>query len=176
MVWASAGVAGGEVVFDLRVGALKLRQPEVLALVNVAGVDVAEIGSQQVQRQGVAEDLFHRMLHFGALAVHAQRLEQFDARRDGKLVEGVGDDPRGVTGLQFGQLLAGGDQQQALVVDGQGADQRGQAAVLQPAAVHHRQILQRLQPVEDQQRAARAPCRSAAAAGGGCPASGRRSR
>ncbi len=113
---------------------------------------VGKESAEQLQRQRVPAGILPRRLHLGFRADDLQVAQQGNRRLLHQLVELLLRGRRLV--LDVLQVLAGGDDAQAGIVGGQTLQERFEGLILEPPGLRivHR-ILQRLDAVQDEQRA-----------------------
>ena len=133
----------------LQVGLLELH---LLVMTDVLVVGIGEESAEQLQRQRVPAGILPGRLHLGFRADDLQVAQEGDRRLLHQLVELLLLGRRLV--LDVLQVLAGGDDAQAGIVGGQTLQERFEGLILEPPGLRivHR-ILQRLDAVEDEQRA-----------------------
>ena len=115
---------------------------------------LGEVTAQQVEREGVAGDVFDEVLEFDCGSPDAEGFQKFDAGGGGEVLQfqhrcgGVAE------GRQVGHSLAGGHQAEAGIALGQAPEQGSQCGITELAGQRTGRVLQRLQAVEDEQSAA----------------------
>ena len=119
---------------------------------RVAGIRLGDESAEQLQRQRVPAGILPGRLHLGFGADDLQVAQQVNRRLLHELVELLLLGRRLV--LDVLQVLAGGDDAQAGIVGGQTLQERFEGLILEPAGLRIVQrILQRLDAVQDEQRA-----------------------
>jgi hypothetical protein len=145
------GVHNAEGMAALLFG-IGFRESDEVAAADVAPMGISEIGTQEVEREGVTFDVLDELSAFLLRAANLKKLEECDARFAGKTLEcDFGGRSLSIIS-EIRDREAGGDDAEAVVAsEGQGPEESGERVVFETAVVRWAgRILEGLDTVENE--------------------------